>query len=179
MEYAGDGNLREYISSAKTINFEIYTAQLRGLADALNYMHDKNILHRDIKPENILIIGERWVLSDFGLTAPAGPGVTSDLTGDKEKVGPVFWMSPEAINKCLGVSEDHCEINKSSDVFQLASVFWFIVTGRHPAGIYDDSDWSGKKAIYDVILKAMQHNQTRRYEDGVQFFEAIVAAIEN
>jgi aurora kinase len=25
------------------------------MADALNYLHGKNIMHRDIKPENILI----------------------------------------------------------------------------------------------------------------------------
>ena len=154
-----------------------YIPQFRGLADALKYMHDNNVLHRDIKPENILIIGERWVLSDFGLIKPLGEVV--DLSGENENIGPRFWMSPEATNQCLRVESDKAEISKFSDVFQLASVFWFIVNRRHPSGILQESDWKGGVSLYNVIQKALQHEPLNRYVDGDDFFNAIVEVIES
>jgi serine/threonine protein kinase len=121
MELADGGSLKDFIAENKEISFRIYSGQLRGLAQALSHIHALGVLHRDIKPENILISGDRWMLSDFGLiTSPSG---ISDLSGDSEKIGPVFWMSPEATNRCLGITGDEANISMLSDVFQLASVF--------------------------------------------------------
>lgn len=178
MELSEDGDLRKSLNQAGHIGPEIYTAQFRGLSDALAHMHGKGILHRDIKPENILIIGERWVISDLGLAAPENRAGRLDLTDEKEKVGPVYWMSPEATNKCLGVKSIRSKITKQSDVFQLASVFWFIVNRNHPSGVLQQKDWRGEVEIFNVLYKALQHNPTERFADGMIFNGAIVNAIE-
>ena len=44
-----------------------------------------------------MIKGETWVLSDFGLCKFFEPEEERELTHVNEKVGPAFWMSPEAI----------------------------------------------------------------------------------
>ena len=37
------------------------------LADALRYLHEKDVIHRDLKPENILLgVNGEILLSDFG-----------------------------------------------------------------------------------------------------------------
>ena len=36
------------------------------IADALEYIHQKNILHRDIKPENLLECNGQVKIADFG-----------------------------------------------------------------------------------------------------------------
>jgi serine/threonine-protein kinase len=177
MELAEDGNLRNHVATKSKIDWNEYIPQFRGLADALKYMHQNNVLHRDIKPENILIIGERWVLSDFGLIKPLGEVL--DLSRENENIGPRFWMSPEATNQCLRVKGDKAEISKFSDVFQLASVFWFIVNQRHPSGILQESDWKGGSELYHVIQKALQHEPLNRYVDGHEFLDAIVEVIES
>jgi len=74
-------------------------------------------------------------------------------------------MSPEAINRAIGNTD---VISKQSDVFQLCSVFWFVVTGRHPSGSVSRSDWSGSVGLYSVLADALSHNQTRRPADGME-----------
>ncbi|MCP4370367.1 MAG: protein kinase [Deltaproteobacteria bacterium] len=104
-------------------------AQFKGLTSALAALHDK-ALHRDIKPENILIKGETWFLGDLGLCKFFDHD-QKDITNEKEPIGPRYWVSPEAVNRMVGNSD---EITKKSDVYQLCSIFWFVVTGRHPSG---------------------------------------------
>lgn len=177
MELADGGSLKDLISTNGAMSFVEYSGQLRGLADALSYLHSFDVLHRDIKPENILISGERWLLSDFGLITPLGE--ESDLSGDSEKIGPVFWMSPEATNRCLGINGDEAEICKLSDVFQLASVFWYVVNKKHPTGILDQDDWKGKEQLYQVLHRALQHDKSKRHLSGKEFYEDIVSVIES
>lgn len=179
IELSSEGDLKKLINNKNPIMPEYYFSHFRGLSNALAYLHAKNIIHRDIKPENILIIGDRWVFSDFGLASNTKNNSKLDLTSENEKVGPMFWMSPEAINKCLLHSKSqYSRINKCSDVFQLASIFWFIVNKRHPSGVLTIDDWKGKKSIFDVLIHALQHNPKKRYSDGLQFSNALINAIE-
>ncbi len=68
MELA-DCNLQEKIrEQGDPLAYEQYAGQFRGLAGALASLHNNaEAVHRDIKPENILVVGERWLLSDYGL----------------------------------------------------------------------------------------------------------------
>jgi len=177
MELAEDGNLSAHLARSDSISFSEYSAHIRGLASALEYLHDKNILHRDIKPENILISGEKWLLSDFGLTAPIDRS-GEDLTEIDDKIGPRFWMSPEATNKALGCSGENSDICTQSDVFQLASVIWFVINNAHPLGVIEEEDYKGKKEIYDVLYSSLKHNPEQRPANGKVFHEKIATAIE-
>jgi serine/threonine protein kinase len=172
-----DLSLRELIKSElHPVSSAIYMAQFRGLVSALELLH-RHAIHRDIKPDNILVVGERWVISDFGLCASiAEEGDGSDLTRHWEVVGPRFWMSPEANNRSIGLDE---EISFASDVFQLAAVFWWVVNRRHPSGILCRDDWSGLENLYEPVAKALQHSTSRRFDSAAAFKTAVVEAIES
>ena len=146
MELA-DRNLQELISTEpRPLSYERYAGQFRGLAKALASLHDHDAVHRDIKPENILVVGDRWLLSDYGLCTFVNPD-EEDLTLEGQNVGPKFWLSPEAHNRRLGCRD---EINAASDVFQLAAIFWYVATGRHPSGIITEDDWTGPQKLFGV-----------------------------
>jgi serine/threonine protein kinase len=173
MEMA-DRNLFEEITERKrAFPYEEYAGQFRGLAGALALLHTKAI-HRDIKPENILISGERWLLSDYGLCSAIDPALP-DLTGQDPKIGPKYWLSPEAQNRMLGNADS---ITRASDVYQLAAVFWFAATGRHPTGVVTENDWTGPPRLFSVLHSALMHNSTSRPQDGAAFQRAIIDGLE-
>lgn len=148
-----------------------YLPQFLGLSNALVEIN-KKALHRDIKPENILVVGDAWAISDFGLCDLHNGG--PDLSRVDEKIGPALWMSPEAFNKNLG-----CEdvIGETSDVFQLASVFWYATSGRHPTGIVRDTDWQGPPELFPVMQRALLHSRYERFQTSAEFRAALEAVI--
>ena len=171
-----DQNLQDLIATNGPVNYVDCAGQIRGLAAALASLHDHEDqpVHRDIKPENILIAGDRWVLADYGLCSIVAEGDT-DLTPPGANVGPKFWLSPEAHHRRLRRIDRICA---ASDVFQLAAVFWYVVTGRHPTGIVCRPDWTGPQKLFAPLYRALQHDLARRPRNGSQFHKEIAAALE-
>ncbi len=164
-----DKNLVDLLQSQQTISYEEYAAQFRGLCEALEELHHYAI-HRDIKPENILIKGETWVLSDFGLCRFLDAEENlDDLTRTNEKVGPAFWMSPEAVNRAY-FGEN--AIGPHSDVFQLCAVFTFVLTRQFPGGLIAPTDsLNTTPAIREVLVDSLAHEISARPPDGHALLE--------
>ncbi len=168
-----EGNLTEQFKEQFNFKKEDYLAQFRGLSQALACLH-QHATHRDIKPDNILVSNGRWILSDYGLCAFDSDTTQDQLTREGEKIGPAFWMSPEANNINLGIQD---KIGKSSDVFQLASIFWLIVNKKHPTGILTKDDWTGPDNLFEPIFKALHYDKQIRPIDGAEFAQQIESAI--
>ena len=172
MELA-DCNLQTLISdNVEQLSYEQYAGQFRGLARALALLHGRAV-HRDIKPENILVAGDRWLLSDYGLCTFVNPG-QEDLTPEGRNVGPKFWLSPEAHNRRLGCGD---QIGTASDVFQLAAIFLFVATGRHPSGLVTENDWTGPRKLFPVIQRSLFHDSTKRPQNGTELFTDLEEAL--
>jgi eukaryotic-like serine/threonine-protein kinase len=164
-----DYNLRYFLEkSSSSLRFEDYYGQFIGLTKALKQLHSVAV-HRDIKPDNILISADIWQICDFGLCALI-EDVEEQLTEAEEAVGPRYWMSPEAVSKAMGTGD---AINCCSDLFQLASVFWFVVTRRPPIGILTIEDWSGPPSLGQLLLDTLQHSPSRRPKSTTEFLEQL------
>ena len=165
-----DGNIVDYMRTNGDISYEIYAPQIRGLSAALGYLHDY-AFHRDIKPENILVRGETWLLSDLGLCTAVDEDEQIGITNINERIGPKYWLSPEAIDKMYFGNE---EVDAASDVYQLSAVFWFIITRRYPLGIIDDDDVNEYKGnVCRQILAALKYNKAKRFNNGKKLFDTI------
>jgi serine/threonine-protein kinase len=94
MEYLKGEDLREALRNGRTGSlFERLKIALQ-IAEALNYVHGRNIIHRDIKPENIHIDPTgRVKLMDFGIAKTA----ELSLTRTGMAMGTPYYMSPEQV----------------------------------------------------------------------------------
>lgn len=122
MEYLEGQNLAEYLAKVGKVTAPDAVALFLPILEALDYIHQKNILHRDIKPANIYLTEEgKAILLDFGsarqavqeksqtLTAILTPGFAPwEQYHRKGKQGP--W----------------------TDVYACAATMYFMVTGVLP-----------------------------------------------
>ena len=60
----------------------------------LEELHRLGYVHRDLKPANVLLVGDRWMLSDLGLILPI-TGITTTLTGLGSAYGTMWYAAPE------------------------------------------------------------------------------------
>jgi hypothetical protein len=100
----------------------------RQACEALQYVHEQQIVHRDIKPANLIDVPDPGdvVLVDFGVAR---------LIGDEEQIdagtvgiGTPRYMAPEVF---AGGT-----VSARSDVFSLAATLWTLLTGKPP--VYGD-----------------------------------------
>lgn len=90
---------------------------MAGIADALDYAHQNQLLHRDIKPGNLLVDPSGTVrLTDFGLAKHLEE---KDLTRTGDLLGTPQYMAPEALEGRYDVR---------SEVYALGLVLYELVT---------------------------------------------------
>ncbi|GAA0459552.1 protein kinase domain-containing protein [Streptomyces olivaceiscleroticus] len=94
-----------------------------ALCTALAQLHRSDVVHRDLKPSNILLTATGPKVIDFGIARAAGD---DRLTRTGATAGTPAFMSPEQ-----ATAEEH---TPAGDVFALAGVLVFAVTGRPPFG---------------------------------------------
>jgi serine/threonine protein kinase len=96
------------------------------VADALQSLHDQNVVHLDVKPSNIMVrpSGEA-VLIDYGL---AHHLELPDLMQEEFRLpyGTAPYMAPEQV---MGIRND-----PRSDLFALGALMYFFATGTRPFG---------------------------------------------
>ncbi len=99
-------------------------------AEGLAYAHDHGILHRDIKPANLVITKRNHCkICDFGVAQMLGSEEDFELIFNV--VGTPMYLSPEAARG---------QSSPASDLWALAGVLWFMLTGSPPFPIRDAAD---------------------------------------
>jgi hypothetical protein len=95
----------------------------RQTCEALQYVHDQQIVHRDVKPQNLIVNEGGVVLVDFGIARELG-----DEGEGTVGIGTPRFMAPEVF---AGGN-----VSPRSDVFGLAATLWTLITGKPP--VYAD-----------------------------------------
>jgi tRNA A-37 threonylcarbamoyl transferase component Bud32 len=134
MEYIAGETLKTRIRMARARGemlepWEVLTV-LRGVAAALDYAHERDIIHRDVKPANIMLRIEEAgagggafmpVLTDFGV-AKIMEGV--QFTGTGMTIGTPDYMSPE---QGSGGTVTH-----AADLYSLGVILYEMLAGELP-----------------------------------------------
>ncbi|MFC5155565.1 ABC transporter substrate-binding protein [Streptomyces amakusaensis] len=125
-----------------------------ALARALAAVHAAGLVHRDVKPGNVLLAADGPRLIDFGIARAADE---TAITATDMIVGTPGFLAPEQ------AEARGSEIGPPSDVFALACLLAYTITGRLPFGrgavdallyrtVHDDPDLRG---VEDAGLAAL------------------------
>jgi WD40 repeat protein/tRNA A-37 threonylcarbamoyl transferase component Bud32 len=185
MNYAPNGTLRHrYPTGTRLFNEEIirYVSQV---ADALQYLHDKEkLIHCDVKPENMLLgpNDEVW-LSDFGTAIATS---TEPLAQSQEEISAtVQYLAPEQAQgePCI-----------ATDQYALGVVVYEWLSGTFPFDgpadeipmqhIYDpppslrDREPTISSATEMVVFKALAKDPQHRFASVQDFADALQMALK-
>ncbi|MGK3992063.1 protein kinase domain-containing protein [Sorangium sp. So ce1024] len=99
MELLDGMTLGELCRRRRRLPFPTIVPIVRGIADALDAVHEAGITHRDLKPDNVFLAAERdgtWFpkLLDFGV-AKLADGEGSEVTSTGAVLGTPQYMAPE------------------------------------------------------------------------------------
>ena len=156
LEYAVNGELKDYVTDTKTRIPENVSAKLfYQIVQSVKYLHDNNIAHCDIKPENVLLDKNfNAKLSDFGFS--------QKFSGEKgdyllhQFSGSNIYCSPETK---LAYTKGFDGIK--NDIFSLGVLLFGITIGNFP---FQRTSYSDEK--YKFIIK-------KNYKRFWEFFDYI------
>ncbi|KAH0827309.1 kinase-like protein [Lanmaoa asiatica] len=137
LDLAPNGEMQSRISRLGSLSLacaRYYTAQI---VDAIEYMHDKDVIHRDLKPENLLLDGEfRIKITDFG----TGKILENGQDRANSFVGTAQYVSPELLERN--------ETSKSSDLWSLGCIVFQMIAGKFAfQGLSEYLTWQKIKSL--------------------------------
>ena len=123
MEYLEGVDLQVYVTERGPMTPAQVVEMFAPVAEALDRMHEADVLHRDIKPANLFVCDDGTVkILDLGLSRLTT--AVSDLTRDGQIVGTPRYMAPELL--------EGEPATKASDIHSLGATLFFAVTGQPP-----------------------------------------------
>ena len=169
---------------AGTFDLDILTSIATGVANALDFAHENQVLHLDVKPDNILVTRNGTTkVSDFGIAELAGSAGFGEASG-----GTIGYMPPEQMQGL--------PLDERCDEFAFAVVIYEMLTGRcpfakktldaslkaiekgkisAPSEFRDDID----PRIDDILLAALSPEREMRYASVFDFFDALLPHLGN
>ena len=121
MEYLDGIDLKKYIvQNGGRINETLAIAIISSVADALAFIHSKNVLHRDISPDNIFICSDGSIrLIDFGAARQVVGEASSGLSVILKQGFAPFEQYQRKGNQ-----------GPWTDIYALGATLYYAVTGR-------------------------------------------------
>jgi len=126
LELLAGENLDQHVHRKGPVSIYVLEEIVDQLCGALGATHRSGFIHRDLKPENVFLVeGPKTFvkLLDYGVAKPTHPSNCLDV--DRLPAGTPQYMSPEHMFEPETTDE-------RSDLFALAAVAYFAITGRSP-----------------------------------------------
>lgn len=174
MDYLSGGSLSDLVQRNGVLAEATALGYIRQVADALSYIHARNINHLDIKPSNVLIDGNgNAVVIDFGLSK------RYDETGSQTSTTPVgisHGFAPLEQYQPGGVST----FSPTTDIYSLGATLYKLLSGQTPPNAtalldadLDLSRLSASPSTKAAIAAAMQPKRKGRPQTVEAFIDML------
>jgi len=187
MEYINGLNLKEilidYANAGELMSYEDVALVGWGIADALDYAHERGVIHRDVKPANVLIDHEGGVfLTDFGLAIEVNRHTIDEVHGT------TYYIAPEQVDVTP-------KVYPQSDLYSFGVMLYEMLTGTVPfdgpsslaiALQHRNNKPQAPRSINPkltpsidaVLLKALAKDPKERFQTGRELMEHLARALE-
>jgi uncharacterized RDD family membrane protein YckC len=186
MELMPGDTLKDLVEQNGPLSLNDGIAKTLDVIDGLMEAHRLEVIHRDVKPSNCFLEANgRVKVGDFGLAKSlVGPG-KAHLTRTGTFLGTPHFASPEQVK-----SEP---LNSQTDVYSVAATMYYLFTGQPPFGAGKDMAATLARIVCDppesirkfrpelpvaldrVVLKGLDRDRERRYQDLQELRDALVA----
>lgn len=140
-EFAPGGELFKFLRREERFHERRAAKYACQVAQALSYLHSKNIMHRDIKPENILVgLHGELKLADFGYSVHAPSNRRETLCGTLD------YLPPEMLSSTKDT------YTKAVDQWTLGVLTYEFLTGEAP---FEDSPVKTRRRIVKGDMKLL------------------------
>lgn len=159
MEYVDGMTLTDLLKVVgDDITIDMVTAVFDGVAAALEYAHENQVLHLDIKPDNVMIDHQGQVkVMDFGLARLSGSQGYSAATG-----GTIGYMPPEQMMRE--------SLDARCDEWALASLTYEMISGQNPFLANDLSAALDRIDEAELVLPSLCMSELPSGIDDVIFY---------
>ena len=128
-----------------------------AVTEAVERLHQHQLIHRDIKPANLIFVNRRPKLADIDLVTDLSPH------GKVSYIGTEGYMAPEGPGTA------------AADVFSLGRIFYVALTGKPPdqspelpTRVASHADCDLLLELNQIICKACEFDLGRRYSSAAQ-----------
>ncbi len=172
MELLEGQTLRQLMRNVGSMGAPDALAIASRVCEALDYMHEHEVVHRDLKPENIMVCKDGSLrIMDFGI-AKAAAMRRLTFAGLSPAMGTPDYMAPEQVKGKRG--------DARTDIYSLGAILYEMVTGAAPfeganpylimnARLVGDPVAPRKRnpnvppEVEEIILRAMEREPKDRY----------------
>lgn len=167
------GDLANMLSAQKSQKVDIrFLKYWSGqMFEAVNEVHNLNIVHADLKPANFLVVDGILKVCDFGIANSFGGNTTS--VHRECAIGTLSYMAPETIKTSDGVFR----VTRASDIWSCGIILYQMMFKDFPE-LWDEgaeldiprSNIDGTPVpafLYEVIENCLQMKPNRRWSASV------------
>ncbi|MBU6400466.1 MAG: serine/threonine protein kinase [Verrucomicrobia bacterium] len=188
MDLVEGRDLGEIIRSEGPIPPRRAAAYVRGIAEAIQYAHQRGIFHRDLKPSNVLIDPtDQPRITDFGLAKRAQED--RGLTVSGAVMGTPNYMAPEQAAGRLD------QVGPATDVYSLGAILYELLTGQAPfrGGSFQETllrviqappaaprklNPNVPRPLEIICLKCLEKSRDRRYATARELAEDLARFLD-
>lgn len=177
MSYAPHGTMRQNYPRGTRLPLTTVVGYVRQAADALQYVHEHQLVHRDVKPQNLLLgVDNEVILNDFGTAITSYSLVPNAVDFE----GTVLYAAPEQLEgRSLRSSDQYALAVMTYEL--LAGIWPFVgtfeeVTHMHlfeqPAPLCEKGVTVAQE-VEDVLQRALSKDPALRFPSIQEFADAL------